>query len=394
MARRVPALVKPELLVWARESAGISSVALAAELAGIDATVLGEWERGHGVPSIAELRKLGEVYKRPIAVFFLPKPPVTEASQPLPPPGGQFVVYRTEDGKLKIDVRFEGETVWLMQQHMAALFQTSVPNISMHIRNVFAEGELQAGSVVKESLTTAADGKNYATKFYNRDVIISVGSTKGALQAQPRATPWESIPCESRALKGRSTPCHNLSPGFTSISSSAPSIAHLCSTMPFAMPFIATCLSSCKTSIARRSSSTRSRITFTFSLNSVARSQLAGLSKTRRNHHRNGSKRRAPNMPILRGRLVTARLPFPSLTSKPCARISPTNGSITAKSHFRRNIAPFWSVTAWRMTNGMCGIEAPLQGSEITDRIPRALPWADAGLPRWGEGQKELGPKP
>ena len=96
-------------------------------------------------------------------------------SQPSPPPGGQFLVYQTADGKLKIDVRFEGETVWLTQQHMAELFQTSVPNISMHVRNVFAEAELQAGSVVKESLTTAADGKSYTTKFYNLDVIISVG---------------------------------------------------------------------------------------------------------------------------------------------------------------------------------------------------------------------------
>lgn len=92
-----------------------------------------------------------------------------------PPPGGQFLVYQTQDGKLKIDVRFEGETVWLTQQHMAELFQTSVPNISMHIRNMFTEGELQGDSVVKESLTTAADGKKYATKFYNLDVIISVG---------------------------------------------------------------------------------------------------------------------------------------------------------------------------------------------------------------------------
>lgn len=96
-------------------------------------------------------------------------------SKPSPSPGGQFLVYRTEDGKLKIDVRFEGETVWLTQAHMAELFQTSVPNVSMHIRNIFSEGELQADSVVKESLTTAADGKNYATRFYNLDVIISVG---------------------------------------------------------------------------------------------------------------------------------------------------------------------------------------------------------------------------
>jgi hypothetical protein len=100
---------------------------------------------------------------------------MSKSSQPSPPSGGQFLVYQTQDGKLKLDVRFQGESVWLTQQHMAALFQTSVPNISMHIRNVFTEGELTASSVVKESLTTAADSKNYATKFYNLDVIISVG---------------------------------------------------------------------------------------------------------------------------------------------------------------------------------------------------------------------------
>jgi hypothetical protein len=90
-------------------------------------------------------------------------------------PESQFLVYQTEDGKLKIDVRFEGETVWLAQQQMAELFQTSKQNISLHIRNTFSEGELLEDSVVKESLTTAADGKKYATKFYNLDVIISVG---------------------------------------------------------------------------------------------------------------------------------------------------------------------------------------------------------------------------
>lgn len=79
------------------------------------------------------------------------------------PPGGQFLVYRTQDGKLKIDVRFEGETVWLTQQQMADLFQTSVPNISMHVRNVFAEGELRADSALKESLTTARHGKHCTT---------------------------------------------------------------------------------------------------------------------------------------------------------------------------------------------------------------------------------------
>ncbi len=96
-------------------------------------------------------------------------------SNQMPSTSSQFLVYQTEDGKLKIDVRFEGETVWLTQQRMTELFQTSLPNVSMHIRNIFAEGELEANSVVKESLSTASDGKKYATKFYNLDVIISIG---------------------------------------------------------------------------------------------------------------------------------------------------------------------------------------------------------------------------
>ena len=100
---------------------------------------------------------------------------MSKASKLPSPAGGQFIVYQTEDGKLKIDVRFEGETVWLTQQHMAELFQTTKQNVSLHIQNIFAEGELPEVSVVKESLTTAADGKRYATKLYNLDVIISVG---------------------------------------------------------------------------------------------------------------------------------------------------------------------------------------------------------------------------
>jgi hypothetical protein len=73
-----------------------------------------------------------------------------------PANSSQFLVYQTEDGTLKIEVRFEGETVWLTQQRMAELFQTSLPNVSMHIRNIFADGELEANSVVKNSLSTAA----------------------------------------------------------------------------------------------------------------------------------------------------------------------------------------------------------------------------------------------
>ena len=92
-----------------------------------------------------------------------------------PPTTSELILYQTEDGKTKVEVRLQDETVWLSQKLMAELFQTSVPNINMHIGNIFEEGELAADSVIKDFLTTAADGKNYQTKFYNLDVIISVG---------------------------------------------------------------------------------------------------------------------------------------------------------------------------------------------------------------------------
>jgi hypothetical protein len=92
-----------------------------------------------------------------------------------PKTNSEIVLYQTADGKTRLEVQFQGETAWLTQAQMAELFQTTIPNVSMHLRNVFAEGELQADSVIQEFLTTAADGKNYATKFYSLDAIISVG---------------------------------------------------------------------------------------------------------------------------------------------------------------------------------------------------------------------------
>lgn len=90
-------------------------------------------------------------------------------------PQGKFLLFEAADGQTRLQVRLEQETVWLTQQQMAELFQTSVPNISMHIRNIFAEKELREKSVVKDYLTTATDNKQYQTKHFNLDVIISVG---------------------------------------------------------------------------------------------------------------------------------------------------------------------------------------------------------------------------
>ncbi|MDE6083350.1 MAG: virulence RhuM family protein [Muribaculaceae bacterium] len=90
------------------------------------------------------------------------------------PQDNEIILYQP-DSTVKLEVRLENETVWLTQQQMTELFQTSKQNISLHVNNIFKEGELDSNSVVKESLTTASDGKKYKTKYYNLDVIISVG---------------------------------------------------------------------------------------------------------------------------------------------------------------------------------------------------------------------------
>lgn len=87
----------------------------------------------------------------------------------------EILIYQSPEGKTKIEVKLEKENIWLTQQQMAELFQTSKQNVSLHIKNIFAEGELDDFSVVKEFFTTASDGKNYKTKFYNLDLIISLG---------------------------------------------------------------------------------------------------------------------------------------------------------------------------------------------------------------------------
>lgn len=88
---------------------------------------------------------------------------------------GDIVIYKTQDGLTKINVKFEDETVWLTQAQLVELYQTSKSNISEHIKHIFEEGELDEKSVVRNFRTTASDGKDYNTKFYNLDMIISLG---------------------------------------------------------------------------------------------------------------------------------------------------------------------------------------------------------------------------
>ena len=93
-------------------------------------------------------------------------------------PKNSILIYTTEDGLTKIDTTFDGDTVWLSIDQMAELFQRDKSTISRHIKNIFAEGELERDSVVAKFATTAADGKTYQVEFYNKMMPIYVWAIK------------------------------------------------------------------------------------------------------------------------------------------------------------------------------------------------------------------------
>ena len=90
----------------------------------------------------------------------------------------KIIIYQSEDGKTQLDVKLEGETVWLTQAQMVELFQTSKQNVSLHINNIYKEGELEKEATVKDYLTVQSEGVrtiHRRVKYYNLDMIISVG---------------------------------------------------------------------------------------------------------------------------------------------------------------------------------------------------------------------------
>ena len=113
----------------------------------------------------------------------------------------EIIIYQTEDGSTKIDVKFEEETVWLTQAQLCELYQTSKSNISEHIKHIFEEGELEEVSVVRKFRTTGADGKNYNITHYNLDMIISLGyRVKSLIATQFRR--WATEHLKEYMIKG------------------------------------------------------------------------------------------------------------------------------------------------------------------------------------------------
>jgi len=113
----------------------------------------------------------------------------------------EFLVFTSQSGENTIEVRVQDETVWLTQNLIAELFQTTKQNVSLHLKNIFKEGELKENSVVKDFLTTASDGKTYKTKFYNLDAIISVGYRVNSQRAT-QFRQWATSVLRDFAIRG------------------------------------------------------------------------------------------------------------------------------------------------------------------------------------------------
>ena len=123
---------------------------------------------------------------------------------PYEPKAESVVVYRTDDNTLQLDVQVAEETVWLSQQQMASLFNSTIPNVSIHIRNIFKEGELDKWATVKNFLIVQHEGNRQVTRnvlYYNLDVIISVGYRVKS-QAGTRFRQWALKIIKEYLLRG------------------------------------------------------------------------------------------------------------------------------------------------------------------------------------------------
>lgn len=113
----------------------------------------------------------------------------------------EFLIFTGQAGEESIEVRFEDRTIWLTQKLMAELFAVTVPTINEHLKNIFASSELDEQAVVRNFLTTAADGKNYQTRHYNLDAVISVGYRVNSVRAT-QFRQWATQVLREFAIKG------------------------------------------------------------------------------------------------------------------------------------------------------------------------------------------------
>ena len=113
----------------------------------------------------------------------------------------EFLIFTAQSGENTIEARYEDETIWLSQKLMAELFDVSVPTINEHLKNIFSSEEVEEISAIRNFLITATDGKNYTTKHYNLDAIISVGYRVNSVRAT-QFRQWATSVLRDYAIKG------------------------------------------------------------------------------------------------------------------------------------------------------------------------------------------------
>ena len=309
-----------------------------------------------------------------------------------PLPKSEIILYQTEDGRTRIQCRFENDTLWLTQALIAELFDKDVRTINEHLVNIFDEGELRREATIRKFRMVRIEGKREVAReieHYNLDAILAVGFRvrshrgtqlkdtysaeirrlaavhfeaklsqvpTGRLYASPGQRPGLCIEYQT-ALKGRSKPCPNPSHASTSTSFSAPRTASESFPTGFAIRSMLTWPPCCKTLAAIPCSSTLSKTTFTSSLNWPAPSPLVQPWRMSKKRLPNGSRRKAVSSPDSRGRQVMERLRSPNPTYPPSVNTSQTSGNIIAKNRFRRNTGHFWNGIRSPSMSGMSGID-------------------------------------
>ncbi len=216
--------------------------------------------------------------------------------------------------------------------------------------------------------------------------IPFTNSPNGATNVSLGQRPRNPDPIHTRALKGRSKPCRNPSPAFTCIWFSAPRTANPSSPIPFVVRCMPTWPPFFKTSAAIRSLSIPSKITSTFSSNSLAPCPSVRPWKTSKNPRPNGSRNRDRNFGPSHGNRDTVPSPFPNPTSKSCGNTSPINANTIERRPFKMNTGRFSNGTMLHSMNDTSGINprfgSPRWGSGIfSKQRPRALPWATVDCP-------------
>jgi len=123
---------------------------------------------------------------------------------PEKPPGGELLLYRTEDGRTRLECRFDEGTVWLSQALIAELFQISVPNVNIHLKNIFDEGELSEGATIKDYLIVRQEGARIVSRkvhYYNLEAILAVGYRVQSLRGT-QFRQWATARLEEYLRKG------------------------------------------------------------------------------------------------------------------------------------------------------------------------------------------------